>query len=111
MGDTIVNGFLKNKKGITLIALSVTIITVLLLAGIIIVTLTGDNGILKRTKKAIVLSEVGEIEEKIKLKVLNEGENEKITGKLSKNNKEKIEMIKDKLPVCYDGMETLNGLE
>lgn len=105
------NGFLKNKKGITLIALSVTIITVLLLAGIIIVTLTGDNGILKRTKKAIVLSEVGEIEEKIKLKVLNEGENEKITGKLSKNNKEKIEMIKDKLPVCYDGMETLNGLE
>lgn len=105
------DGFLKNKKGITLIALSVTIITVLLLAGIIIVTLTGDNGILKRTKKAIVLSEVGEIEEKIKLKVLNEGENEKITGKLSKNNKEKIEMIKDKLPVCYDGMETLNGLE
>ncbi len=123
------NGFWKNKKGITLIVLSVTIITVLLLAGIIIVTLTGDNGILKRTKKAIVLSEVGEIEEKIKLKVLNEGENEKITGKLSKNNKEKIEMIKDKLPVCYDGikeynkiqnysfdngldgMETLNGLE
>ena len=88
------NGFWKNKKGITLIVLSVTIITVLLLAGIIIVTLTGDNGILKRTKKAIVLSEVGEIEEKIKLKVLNEGENEKITGKLSKNNKEKIEMIK-----------------
>lgn len=105
------NGFLKNKKGTTLIALSVTIITVLLLAGIIIVTLTGDNGILKRNKKAIVLSEVGEIEEKIKLKVLNEGENEKIIGKLSKNNKEKIEMIKDKLPVCYDGMETLNGLE
>ena len=80
------NGFWKNKKGITLIVLSVTIITVLLLAGIIIVTLTGDNGILKRTKKAIVLSEVGEIEEKIKLKVLNEGETERITGKLSKIN-------------------------
>ncbi len=56
------------------------------MAGIIIVTLTGDNGILKRTKKAIVLSEVGEIEEKIKLKVLNEGETERITGKLSKIN-------------------------
>jgi len=32
-------------------------------------------------------------------------------AKLYINNKEKIEMIKDKLPVCYDGMETLNGLE
>lgn len=33
----------KEKKGITLIALIVTIIVLLILAGVTIVTLTGDN--------------------------------------------------------------------
>lgn len=34
-----------NSKGITLIALVITIIVLLILAGITIATLTGDNGI------------------------------------------------------------------
>ena len=36
----------KNSKGITLIALVITIIVLLILAGVTIATLTGDNGIL-----------------------------------------------------------------
>ena len=43
---------LKNTKGITLIALVVTIIVLLILAGISIAMLTGNNGILTQGKRA-----------------------------------------------------------
>lgn len=42
----------KEAKGITLIALVITIIVLLILAGVTIATLTGDNGILKQADKA-----------------------------------------------------------
>ena len=43
---------LKENKGITLIALVITIIVLLILAGVTIATLTGDNGILTKTNNA-----------------------------------------------------------
>ena len=43
---------LRGKKGITLIALVITIIVLLILAGVTIATLTGDNGILTRASEA-----------------------------------------------------------
>ena len=43
---------LKESKGITLIALVITIIVLLILAGVTIATLTGDNGILNQAGKA-----------------------------------------------------------
>ena len=43
---------LKNKRGITLIALVVTIIILLILAGVTINMVLGDNGILNKTKVA-----------------------------------------------------------
>ena len=43
---------LKENKGITLIALVITIIVLLILAGVTIATLTGDNGILNQAGKA-----------------------------------------------------------
>ncbi len=42
----------KNKNGITLIALVVTIIVLLILAGVSISMLTGQNGILNRAAEA-----------------------------------------------------------
>ena len=45
---------LKENKGITTIALVITIIILLILAGITILTLTGENGIIK---KAIISRE------------------------------------------------------
>ena len=42
---------LKENKGITLIALVITIIVLLILAGVTIATLTGDNGILNQAGK------------------------------------------------------------
>ena len=43
---------MQRKSGITLISLVVTIIVLLILAGVAIATLTGNNGILIRTQEA-----------------------------------------------------------
>ena len=45
---------MKNQRGITLIALVITIIVLLILAGVSIAMLTGDNGILTNASKAQV---------------------------------------------------------
>ena len=61
----------KNKqKGITLIALVVTIIVLLILAGISINALTGQNGILNRAVESKELTEIAQTEEAIKLSVM-----------------------------------------
>ena len=46
------NNNLKTKNGITLIALVITIIVLLILAGVCIATITGENGLLERTRIA-----------------------------------------------------------
>ena len=58
----------KNQmSGITLIALVVTIIVLLILAGISIQMLTGDNGILTRAGDAKTMTDEAQIREKIQL--------------------------------------------
>ena len=57
------------NKGITLIALVVTIIVLLLLAGISINMLTGENGILNRTSDAKNKTKQSSLGEEIKLKL------------------------------------------
>ena len=49
---------MKNRKGITLIALVVTIIVILILAGITVGMVTSDNGILRETKSAKLQAEI-----------------------------------------------------
>lgn len=62
---------LKNRKGITLIALVITIIVLLILAGVTIATLTEENGILNQAGKAKEKNVQAEIDEKIKLAVMS----------------------------------------
>ncbi len=57
----------KNNKGITLIALVITIIVLLILAGVAIATLTGDNGVLTKAVTAKEETEMAEIKEKADL--------------------------------------------
>ena len=45
-------GKMRKKQGITLISLVVTIIVLLILAGVTIAALTGENGILNRAAEA-----------------------------------------------------------
>ncbi len=58
------------EKGITLIALAITIIVLLILAGVAIATLTGDNGILTKAASAKENTERAEIIENAKLDIL-----------------------------------------
>ena len=56
----------KNEQfGITLIALAVTIIVMLILAGVTIATLTGEGGIISRAREASFRTEMTEMEEKV----------------------------------------------
>ena len=57
------------KKGITLISLVVTIIVLLILAGVTIATLTGDNGILTRALEAKNKTEEAQEKESLELAV------------------------------------------
>ena len=57
------------NKGVTLIALVVTIIVLLILAGVSIATLTGNNGILTQATRAKEESEKDEIIEQIQLDI------------------------------------------
>ena len=57
----------KRNKGITLIALAVTIIVMLILAGVTMATLTGENGIISQAKKAKEASKKAEEDEKANL--------------------------------------------
>ena len=58
------------NKGITLIALVITIIVLLILAGITIASLTGENGILTKAQKTVEKNNYGVAEEKVKLAVM-----------------------------------------
>ena len=58
---------MKNQKGITLIALVITIIVLLILAGISIAMLTGDNGILTNSTKAKAQNELGTAKDQVAL--------------------------------------------
>ena len=57
----------KSSKGVTLIALVITIIVLLILAGVSIAMLTGDNGILTQAKEAKEENIAGTEKEQIKL--------------------------------------------
>ena len=54
---------LKNAKGVTLIALVVTIVVLLILAGVSIAMLTGDNGIITKAQEAKEKTEQAALEE------------------------------------------------
>ena len=60
----------RRKKGITLIALIITIIILLILAGVAIAALTGDNGLFSRTQLAKEKTEYESAKEKIQVEVM-----------------------------------------
>jgi len=60
----------KESKGITLIALVVTIIVLIILAGISINLILGDNGIITKAKEARKAQEIAEIKENVQMKIV-----------------------------------------
>lgn len=86
---------INDKKGITLIALVITIIVLLILAGVTIATLTGDNGLLQKAQTASEKNTEASALEKIQVEVAG---SYGIDGKIDKtqlvNNLKKISGIK-----------------
>lgn len=82
---------ISGKDGITLIALVITIIVLLILAGISISMLTGDNGLLTKATQAKNLTEKSNLEEQLKLAIT--------VAKMDENNFGKIneEILKEEL--------------
>ena len=76
----------KQTKGITLIALVITIIVLMILAGVTVVTLTGDNGLLQKANEAKNTTIEAEGLERIKLAVMASHDKNGIdTTSLAKN--------------------------
>ena len=67
---------IKSNKGITILALAITIIVLLILAGITINTLSSDNGAIINASKAKFRTEIRDIEEKIELEEINHNNGE-----------------------------------
>ena len=78
----------KETRGITLIALVVTIIVLLILAGVAIAILLGENGIINRAGQAKEDSTMAEVEENIRLAYGHAQ-----IGKLSKKDSKTFEAI------------------
>ncbi len=76
----------KSKTGITLIALVVTVIVLLILAGVTIATLTGNNGIIIQAKQAKENNNSETVKEKVEVEILKSIDKK---GNLDENTFEK----------------------
>lgn len=108
------------NRGITLIALVITIIVLLILAGVSIATLTGENGILTRATDAKTQTEIASVKEQAQLDIANWVAKELENGRDGKiSDWEDIKNILDTANpdtenryyknVIEEGIETPNG--
>ena len=91
--------YLRQNKAITLIALVISIIVILILAGVTIASLTGDNGLLARAVSAKEETEKAEGKEEINIAVL---------GSIKGDGKIDLSMLTDNLS-RITGLTDKNG--
>ena len=94
----------RKNKGITLIALVVTIIVLLVLAGVSIAMLTGQNGILKRTAQAKEETSNKQEEDLVKLAVSSA-----LTDGLAQGNQITDENLRKEIKNAIGSDENLSG--
>ena len=85
--------FLKNKQGVTLIALVITIVIIVILAAVSINMLIGDNGLITKAHESSKQMQIASGKEEIDLQVLD-----LVTGKVLKGENCSLEYIKQELP-------------
>ena len=95
----------KANNGITLIALVITIIVLLILAGVSIAMLTGENGILTQANNANKQTEIAQAKERAKLDILEWRTNQIRNKDDATLDKAKIETI------LKESMESKSGKE
>ena len=96
----------KEKKGITLIALVVTIVVLLILAAVSISMLGGENGIITQAQNAKEETRGGEVEEERNL-WMSEITMAKTTGETVQNMEEKLEELKNKGLLSEEEVNTI----
>lgn len=99
--------FVVKQRGITLIALVITIIVLLILAGVTIATLTGENGILTRASEATEETRVGQVEEQVEL-WKSEKEMGKQTGGEVTSEDDFLQSLKDNGSVTEDEIDRMS---
>lgn len=104
---------IRSTKGITLISLVVTIILLLILAGVTIATLTGENGLLNSANRASEEVKYAQAEEKVKLAVNASYDGTANVNKdLLKENINKIEGLYEKVnEITFDLSIVVDGYE
>ena len=98
----------KNENGITLIALVITIIVLLILAGVSIAMLTGDNGILTQAKEAKEKTEEARREEEQQLQSILNRITREVPSEEGFNESKNVNSPKvttGMIPVKYNGTE------
>ena len=83
----------ENQLGITMIALIVTVIVLLILAGISIATLNGDSGIIKKSKEAKEQTEISEEKEVVDRATVQAMGNNKKGDLIESNLQEELDKI------------------
>lgn len=91
----------KYEKGITLVALVVTIVVLLILAGVSIGTVIGDNGIITKAKEAETKTKEGQAKDEMSLVV--------VEYYVSESNETLEEFLKSKIPDRIDKVTNNNG--
>lgn len=91
----------KENGGITLVALVVTIVVLLILAGVSIDSVVGDNGIIKKAKEAAEKTKEAQAKEEISLVVTD--------YYVSETNETLEEFLKSKIPDRIDKVTNNNG--
>ena len=104
----------QNNRGITLIALVITIVVLLILAGVSIAMLTGENGILTQAQNAKTATESSAEQEKIKIAVSGSRNNDGILS--FEKLKEEIEnqagkVFGDSIPTTVEINNTLYRID
>ena len=98
---------LKNTKGITLIALVITIIVLLILAAVSIATLTGENGILTRATDAKEETRYATIKEEKDLWKLSKLTDEQTDSNTAESREEVINRLYDNGTITEEERDTL----
>ena len=96
---------MKKNNGITLIALVITIIVLLILAGVSIAMITSQDGILGKAKNAKVASALGTAKDGVNnaiAEAMTEYYQDKYVNATPTDNKDLIDFIADKIPNTAD---------
>ncbi len=99
---------MRKNKGVTLIALVVTIIVLLILAAVSIATLTGENGILSQANKAKVETRGASVDEECSLWKINQEMDNKTTEGTAQTLQELLDSLEERNLITAEEREIIN---